>query len=164
MSIFPTIYGIAVLGAVIVFVAAAIAGAVVANRRRVREIRSRDYPAFEGWLKTHYPKATSEQEAVIRRTMEAFGHLAGVEPTQLLPKDRIVGFVLPPTWQAMLIIDNEYGDLYDHLDEILGERRIELAEWELLPCDSWETIADAIDFMLKRTCAVSAERTSKLSA
>lgn len=118
------------------------------SRKRTHPIRQREYPAWEGWLATYYPKATKEEAAVIRRVLETFAHLARVEPTQLRPGDRIEGSVLQPTWQASLDPESEYGQLYDELGELL--RSTDLAEWEISGGDAWETVGDAVDFMLKR--------------
>lgn len=126
-------------------------GTPILRRRRTRPIRGREYPAWEHWLAKRYPKATKDEAGVIRRVIEAVARDAGVEPTQLLPEDRLSGHVLPSPWEYFIGTDGE-SDLSLEMEDLLREREIDPADWARAVDEPCETVGEAIDFMLERLC------------
>lgn len=129
-------------------------GTPILRRRRTRPIRMRDYPAWEQWLTNHYPKATKGEVEVIRRVVDALARDARVEPGQLLPEDRLSGFVLPSGWEYFIGADGE-SDLSLEMETLFEESDVPPEDQELRPDEPQETVGDAIAFMLKRTCPSS---------
>ena len=130
------------------------------RRRRTSDLRRREYPAWEAWLASFYPKATKDEAELIRCLMEGFGRVAHVEPTQLRPDDRLLGVVFPPMWLMSISVDGPYEELYDEAIELLERKNLatpDWAPWERDADDSWETVGDVVDFMLKRFCTRTQE-------
>ncbi|HEV7280007.1 MAG TPA: hypothetical protein VGN57_07315 [Pirellulaceae bacterium] len=133
-----------VVGTALVFV-----GSPILRRRRTRPIRSRDYPAWENWLANHYPKATKDEAEAIRRVVGAIAREAGVEPEQLLPSDRLAGFVLPTSWERFIGLDGE-SDFDLEIESLLDEGDVGPDERNPHSGEPSETVGDVIDFMLNR--------------
>lgn len=129
-------------------------GSPILRRRRTRPIRMRDYPAWENWLAKHYPKATKDEAEVIRRVVEAIARDARVQPEQLLPEDRLSGFVLPSAWEYFIGTDGE-SDLSLEMEDLLEERSVPLKDQAVRSDEPQETVGDSIEYMLKRLCPSS---------
>jgi hypothetical protein len=105
----------------------------LSDRSRAGRFKARNAPTFDQWYEQYYGEAKNLCKSNVERVVRVFGEALGVEPTRLMPSDRLIDEY---SINHPLVLD----DVWDVVDAMLSHEFRRDIKWR----SEWATLDDVI--------------------